>query len=77
MRNDDYRFTAWVPFDNSTMRGDWDSHDIVHGLYDLRQDDGRDFDFDGYASNVAELPEHKELVQQLYQTLKEHVNTFY
>ena len=58
MRTSDARFTVWLEFNDTTARPIWpaggldDMRDRIE-LFDLRTDDGRDFDFDGYSLNVA------------------------
>ena len=49
-----WRYTAWLPWNGTSSRPLWDSTQRHDELYDLRADPGNDFDFDGYAENVAE-----------------------
>jgi|EP01049_Picozoa_sp_SAG25_P008905 hypothetical protein len=42
-------------------------------LYDLANDDGRDFDFDGFSINLAAMPVHADTVKQLWGRLKAEV----
>lgn len=74
MRSDSWRFTAWVPFDNSTMRVDW-SRLAATELYDLQGDDGSNFDFDGYNVNVAAA--HNATCAEMLEELKAAVNSWY
>ena len=49
------------------------------GRYDLKEDDGRDFDFDGYSLNVAVQSPHEpyaSVAKKLYAQLKETVPTW-
>ena len=71
---DGWRFTAWVPMDNATARVDW-SRPVQHELYDLRGDDGSDFDFDGYSVNAA--ADHPALVQKMHAELRAAVDSWY
>eukprot|EP00755_Sulcionema_specki_P014821 Sspe_Gene.57722::Locus_31672_Transcript_1_1_Confidence_1.000_Length_1561::g.57722::m.57722/K01136/IDS; iduronate 2-sulfatase len=74
MRTADWRYTAWVAFDNSTMRADW-SHVAADELYDASKDNGRDFDADGYSDNVAD--QHPSLVDSFRQQLRSAVESWY
>eukprot|EP01047_Picozoa_sp_COSAG01_P038039 COSAG01_NODE_3062_length_6651_cov_63.810745_2_plen_226_part_00 len=81
MRTTQWRFTIWLPFDDTAARvaTPWPSLAAMHSqieLYDLRLDHGRDFDFDGYSYNVAGKPEHAATVEQLWQQLKTTVPTW-
>ena len=49
-----YRFTAWVPMDNSTARVDWGA-EVLYELYDLQGDTGSDFDFDGCVAHMTSI----------------------
>ncbi|EGD76787.1 iduronate sulfatase [Salpingoeca rosetta] len=75
MRTGDYRFTAWVPFDNTTMRVDW-NRTAAYELYDLTADTGRDFDFDGFSVNLANNASYATLVGNFSQQLQHAVNTW-
>jgi len=49
------------------------------GRYDLKNDDGRDFDFEGYSLNMAVRSPHEpyaSVAKQLYAQLKETVPTW-
>jgi len=78
MRTSDYRFTVWVPWDNTTMKVDWEKPTSVE-LYDLRGEIGGklDFDFPGFYDNVAGSEENKALVDEFYRDLKAEVNSWY
>eukprot|EP00927_Polykrikos_kofoidii_P069047 TRINITY_DN64459_c0_g1_i1.p1 TRINITY_DN64459_c0_g1~~TRINITY_DN64459_c0_g1_i1.p1 ORF type:complete len:752 (+),score=102.28 TRINITY_DN64459_c0_g1_i1:66-2321(+) len=70
-----WRFTAWVPVDKVNVRPDWDAN--VHlELFDLRGDDGRNFDFDGYSTNVVDRPENQWLVRALKDSLRHSVESW-
>ena len=45
-------------------------------LYDLSKDDGRNFDFPGYFTNVAMLRENAALVERLYWELSSNVTSW-
>ncbi|EDQ89668.1 uncharacterized protein MONBRDRAFT_25248 [Monosiga brevicollis MX1] len=76
IRDHNYRYTAWVPFDNSTMRVDW-SRLQAEELYDLSDFDGRDFDYDGIYGNVAGNSTHQATVKRLRQALEAAVATWH
>lgn len=76
MRTSTRRFTAWVPMDNATLRANW-NRTIAMELYDLTNDTGRDFDFDGYSTNLAMSSEHAAEVATLLSDLHAAVNTWY
>ena len=76
MRTAAERFTAWVPFDNATLRVDW-NRSVALELYDLTDDDGRDFDFAGYSSNLALDPAYASRVDELLPQLKAAVESWY
>lgn len=81
MRTTDWRFTAWLPFNDTSSRvvAPWPSLSEMAGqieLYDLRDDDGRDFDFDGYSANLASQPQHAATTKQLWEKLKVTVPTW-
>jgi hypothetical protein len=78
MRTNDARLTIWLQMDDDTARPIWpaggldDMGDRIE-LYDLHGDDGRDFDYDGYSLNVANMPQNKEKVAALWAELKVEV----
>lgn len=76
LRSADRRFTAWVAFNKTTLRVDWDQV-MAKELYDLSKDTGRDFDFDGYSTNLALETNHSEEVAELLSDLKTEVLTWY
>mmetsp|Transcript_24259 Transcript_24259/g.26951 ORF Transcript_24259/g.26951 Transcript_24259/m.26951 type:complete len:158 (+) Transcript_24259:1-474(+) len=76
MRTNDWRFTSWVAWDNTTMKVDW-SKTAANELYDLRNDTGRNFDAPNYSLNVAGEPQYASMVAQFYEELKASVNTWY
>jgi hypothetical protein len=76
MRTATRRFTAWVPFDNTTQRVDWNKSAMVE-LYNLANDTGRDFDFAGYSLNLATSPTYRDEVASLTQDLRAAVQTWY
>ena len=81
MRTTEWRFTAWLPFNDTSSRVavPWPSLSEMAGqieLYDLRGDDGRDFDFDGYSTNLASKPQHAATTKQLWGRLKATVPTW-
>ena len=49
VRDHDWRFTAWVPMETNSnpARVNW-TQEILYELYDLHNDSGTSFDFDGY-----------------------------
>ena len=75
MRTDNRRFTAWVTFNATTLSVDW-SKVAATELYDLTEDDGRDFDFDGYSTNIASRFDENEVASLLKQ-LQQHVDLWY
>ena len=50
--HDGWRYTVWVQFNPTTLRVDW-TKPTFDELYDLTADPHNDFDYDGYATNVA------------------------
>jgi hypothetical protein len=78
MRTNDARFTVWLQFNDTSARPIWppggldDMRDRIE-LYDLSSDDGRDFDFDGYSLNVANMPKWSAKVAELWAELKAEV----
>ena len=81
MHTEAFRFTAWLPFDDATSRvvTPWPSIAAMGEhieLYDLRNDDGRDFDFDGYSVNLATEPDQAATTKQLWGKLKATVPTW-
>ena len=74
MRTNSRRFTAWVAFNASSKRVDWESVAATE-LFDLTGDDGRDFDFPGYSNNIA-LSNPVE-VKALQDELKTAVDSWY
>lgn len=78
MRTPEWRFTAWVPMGANSSRVDW-SKRVYHELYDVDGDGmgGKplDFDWDGYAVNVA--AHHPELVKRMHAELKSAVDSWY
>jgi hypothetical protein len=77
MRTAAWRFTAWLPFDNATLRVDWRAGPAATELYDLASDDGRDFDFAGYSDNVAGKAEHAATLRKLLGELEAAVQSWY
>lgn len=78
MRTETMRFTSWVPFDNHTNRVAWQPPALVyHELYNLSNDDGRNFDYGGYSANVAGLPKNVPLVTELLAELQDAVASWY
>eukprot|EP00658_Telonema_sp_P-2_P083768 TRINITY_DN915_c0_g1_i3.p1 TRINITY_DN915_c0_g1~~TRINITY_DN915_c0_g1_i3.p1 ORF type:complete len:518 (-),score=77.98 TRINITY_DN915_c0_g1_i3:336-1889(-) len=76
MRTDLFRYTAWVRWDNSTLKVDW-SRVEAQELYDLSDDPGTDFDFAGYSHNLAGNPVYGTMVSQFQAELEEEVNSWY
>lgn len=76
MRTDAFRFTAWVPFDNTTDRVDWNAT-ASYELYDLSEDNGTSFDFPGYSVNLATHPSYGNHVRAFANQLQAAVNTWY
>ena len=76
VRTNEWRFTAWAHLDNATLRVDWEQPVAVE-LYDVAEDDGRSFDFDGYSVNLAPLGKHNETVDRLLTELKAAVASWY
>ena len=84
-RVDGWRYTAWLSFNGTTNRGDWDLVQPSKGgvvravagqagllgeeLYDHAGDDGTDFDAFENV-NLASAPEHKATRDELLQLLK-------
>ena len=77
MRTADMRFTAWVPFDNATLRVDWNHPGQALELFDLSGDDGRDFDNAAYSANIAADPARSQDVNRLLAELKAAVASWY
>eukprot|EP00927_Polykrikos_kofoidii_P074488 TRINITY_DN7048_c0_g1_i1.p1 TRINITY_DN7048_c0_g1~~TRINITY_DN7048_c0_g1_i1.p1 ORF type:complete len:948 (+),score=126.41 TRINITY_DN7048_c0_g1_i1:68-2911(+) len=75
VRTEFWRFSAWVPFDKRHLRADWNKPTPVE-LYDLHGDDGRNFDFDGYSTNVADRPENQALISVLKGDLRRAVESW-
>eukprot|EP01043_Picozoa_sp_COSAG02_P065121 COSAG02_NODE_9729_length_2129_cov_2.200493_1_plen_179_part_00 len=76
MRTSSLRFTVWLPFDDDSARPIWpDLSDMGERLelYNLTNDDGRGFDYDGYSLNLANMPEYTSTIQQLWAELKAEV----
>ena len=72
------RFTAWVPFNNSTLRVNWNrTSEALFELYDLTGDTGRDFDFDAYSTNLAVDKSYGAEVANLLAELRAQVETWY
>ena len=63
-------------FLTTKMQVDWNK---VKGqeLFDLLNDDGRNFDFAGYSLNLANQSSFANIVQQLHTTLQQAVETWY
>jgi hypothetical protein len=65
-----------LPFNDTSARPLWpelaDMGERLE-LYDLANDDGRDFDFDGFSINLAAMPVHADTVKQLWGRLKAEV----
>lgn len=76
MAKDSYRFTAWVPFDNQTMTGDWE-HVAAVELYNLTGYDGMDFDFAGMYDNIASEACASDLVASMLAELRDAVASWY
>jgi hypothetical protein len=78
VRDESWRFTAWVPMVNgsSPARVDW-RQEILYELYDLHNDTGADFDFDGYSLNLASQPQHASLIAGKSKELEATVATWY
>ena len=83
MRTENARFTAWVPFDNKTLRVDWspagssDGRQIKLGYYNLTGATGRDFDNPQLSKNLAGEPCCQTHAQQLLGELRDEVNKWY
>ena len=65
-----------MAFNKTTLRVDWDQVAATE-LYDLSADTGRDFDFDGYSTNLALRTNHSAEVARLLSDLKAEVLTWY
>ncbi len=76
MRNDKFRFTAWVPFDNATMKANW-TFPVAKELFNLTTDTGRDFDYDGYSLNLADDPSYASIVASMLASLQQAVTNWY
>ena len=78
MRTEDRRFTAWVPWNNLTLKVEWNNTQAMGlELYDLTADTGRDFDFAGYSTNVAQDSANAKEVADLLADLHAEVDTWY
>ena len=78
MRTVDRRFTAWVPWNNLTLRVEWNNTQAMGlELFDLAADTGRDFDFAGYSTNVAQDSANAKEVADLLADLHAEVDTWY
>ena len=44
MRGEDYRYTRWIHWDNTTLAGKWDDVDFAKELYDHTGDNSTSFD---------------------------------
>lgn len=69
MRTATRRFTAWVVWDKSKNTTDW-TQPVEYELFDLSNDTGTSFDYDGYAVNVAHLPGYTAEVAALRSQLQ-------
>ena len=65
-----------MAFNKTTLRVDWDKVAATE-LYDLGADTGRDFDFDGYSTNLALNANHSAETAKLLAELHEEVLTWY
>ena len=74
VRTPQWRYTAWVPMDNATARVDW-TRPVADELYAVAGDTPYDFDFAGYAANVASS--HLDVVSELRDDLRREVATWY
>lgn len=79
MRTTDYRFTAWVPFDKTTLKVDWSrlTNDGALELFNLTSDTGRSFDYPGYSHNLVNNPAYQELKKKYLEDLKDAVQSWY
>eukprot|EP00038_Savillea_parva_P000752 m.98441 g.98441 ORF g.98441 m.98441 type:complete len:681 (-) comp10258_c0_seq1:18-2060(-) len=76
VRTANRRFTAWVPMNSTSLRANWNGT-VATELYDLTNDTGRDFDFDGYSFNLATDASYAGEVATLLSQLHEEVDTWY
>lgn len=74
-----WRYTAWVSWNHTSTYADWDNV-TARELYDLRAMEPKDpafYDFDGFAANVADDPEHASVVEALHAELEQAIVSFY
>ena len=74
LRTPDWRYTVWVPMDGATERVDW-TRPVFDELYAVSGDVPFDFDFAGYAVNVAAA--HADVVEELRGELRGEVESWY
>ena len=75
MRTATRRFTAWTVWDNTRNATDW-SQPVMYELFDLTDDDGTSFDFDGYARNVATIAPYSSEIASLRSQLQDAVESW-
>lgn len=78
VRTDEWRYTAWVPWDRHTESVAWSAFTAkgASELFALANDTGRDFDFAGYSKNVAGEAQYAPVVTELHQMLVSAVSTW-
>eukprot|EP00051_Salpingoeca_urceolata_P009679 m.117620 g.117620 ORF g.117620 m.117620 type:complete len:544 (+) comp16405_c0_seq1:48-1679(+) len=74
MRNNQWRYTAWVPYNVTTFKGDWDAAPHAQELYNHTGAELFDFN-ESELDNVANDPTFQSVVQQLHQQLRDFFST--
>ena len=67
IRSAEWRYTAWFKFDDENIKPLTSPADeLGRELYDHRGDNGMDMEWPGENDNLADLPEHADLVKELH-----------
>ena len=67
VRDDRWRFTAWMKFNGTKNRADWTAAPLGVELYDHDGDDGTDADA---FENVNVVDDHDDVRRELFEVLR-------
>ena len=72
VRVEDWRYTAWFPFDKQAIRPQTDGN-LGRELYDHRGDTGMWLDWPGEEINLAHDPRYESVVAELHKRVLEYI----
>ena len=74
VRDDRWRFTAWMKFNGTKNRADWTAAPLGVELYDHDGDDGTDAEA---FENVNDVDDHDDVRRELFEVLRRKFDDYF